>query len=261
MSDPKELAAKAFLKYLQTPIDRKKLLQEILAHTLAGAGSGAVGGGLYGGFVAEPGEKTRGVLRGVLAGAGLGALGGTLGRAAGQTFGKEIEQLATKNWVAKGTGAALGADIGRSVGAAAGGSAGGRWAVKKEEKPETTTKLREKKGEVKMSNSASGDGEDVLFNNVYLPAFVTKCAQAGITFPDQESLSDALETTALIRQMEHAQNGNVIKSAAANLRAALGVDKIQAAERQDEAAKQAASALSKEATIRQAVMGILAAQS
>lgn len=99
--------------------------------------------------------------------------------------------------------------------------------------------------------------EEVLFKEVYLPAFMSKCAELGINFPDGDSVQDALETTALVKQLSQEQNSNVIKQANASLKAALGIDKMEAAKQSEDMAKQAAETASRDQSIREAVAGIL----
>jgi len=67
------------------------------------------------------------------------------------------------------------------------------------------------------------DAQGVLFDEVYLPSFVEKCAKLGVTFPDEESVQAALETTAMLKSAEAAEHSNLAKSAAVDLRSALGM--------------------------------------
>lgn len=73
-----------------------------------------------------------------------------------------------------------------------------------------------------MSNEAD-NAQAVLFEEVYLPAFLNKCASSGLTFSDQESLQAALESVAMLKSAEAHQKSSLAKSAAADLRTALGV--------------------------------------
>ena len=66
---------------------------------------------------------------------------------------------------------------------------------------------------------------DVLFQKVYAPAFLLKCAEFGIVPQSEEELSGLLEIAAGIRikeaelaQQSQANTGTVIKSAAAGMR-------------------------------------------
>jgi hypothetical protein len=65
--------------------------------------------------------------------------------------------------------------------------------------------------------------EEVLFANLYLPTLVKQAAVRGIQIKDQETLNSVLETTALLKQAIQAQETNVIKSAADQLKATLGI--------------------------------------
>ena len=85
----------------------------------------------------------------------------------------------------------------------------------------------------------------VLFEDVYLPAFVEKCAALGLSFNDQASLQSALESVAMLKSAETTETVDLTKSAAADLRSAMGVpqpeDTQRAAEEQKQAAAQAQS--------------------
>jgi hypothetical protein len=100
--------------------------------------------------------------------------------------------------------------------------------------------------------------EQVIFQDVYLPAFIDKCASLGLTFPDQESLQAALETTALIK-MSLAQNqGSAIKKANLALKEALGITAEPPAQVRDAAvAKSAAESLVHRPAVREALAAAL----
>lgn len=72
--------------------------------------------------------------------------------------------------------------------------------------------------EANMSNH-----EQVLFENVFLPAFVEKCASAGIELPDSESVKAALDIAAMVKEHTQKTAGSTIKKAAVGLRSAMGI--------------------------------------
>jgi hypothetical protein len=100
--------------------------------------------------------------------------------------------------------------------------------------------------------------ETVIYRDVYMPAFIDKCASLGLTFPDQDSLDAALETTALIK-MSLAQNqGSAIKKANLALKEALGIPLAMPVQARDEAvAKSAAESLAQRPQVREALAAAL----
>lgn len=75
-------------------------------------------------------------------------------------------------------------------------------------------------GQAQLDSTAA---QRILFEDVYLPSFVEKCAQHGITFPDEESVQAALESVAMLKGAEASEQSGIAKSAAADLRSALGI--------------------------------------
>lgn len=77
-----------------------------------------------------------------------------------------------------------------------------------------------------MSNSAQQDptvaAVQTLTRDVYLPAFLDKCAAAGLQFPDEESLNAALESVAMLKAAEAAESTDLTKRARADLGRLLG---------------------------------------
>lgn len=104
------------------------------------------------------------------------------------------------------------------------------------------------------------DAQGVLFDEVYLPSFVEKCAQLGVRFPDQESVQAALESTAMLKTAEAAEQSSLSKNAASDLRNALGI-----AQPQDpavaEAAEKRAADVARGNKVREAVDALAAAAS
>lgn len=112
-----------------------------------------------------------------------------------------------------------------------------------------------------MSNEANAQA--VLFEEVYLPAFTQKCAELGQSFDDQKSLQDALESVAMLNAADSTQKGDVVKSAAATLREALGVADPAAAQQaadKETAVKQASSEKAGSDKVRSAIDALVSAQ-
>ena len=83
--------------------------------------------------------------------------------------------------------------------------------------------------------------EKVLFEKAYLPAFIRKCASYGIEFPDEASLSEALDTTKMLLESADAQRSGVVKEAADALRSQLNPKPEVAQEPQEDEIVKAAS--------------------
>ena len=109
-----------------------------------------------------------------------------------------------------------------------------------------------------MPNEEMTKEEQVLFNEVYLPAYLQKCAEIGINIPDEETLGAALKTTVLVKDFMAKNAGNQIKSAAANLENVLGI-KPEAPKENTESIKSAAFQLAQNPAIRAAIAGANAA--
>ena len=104
--------------------------------------------------------------------------------------------------------------------------------------------------------------QGVLFDEVYLPSFVDKCAQLGVALPDMESVQAAIETTVMLKSAEAVEEASLVKGAAADFRSALGIRSPE----DEKAAEEAAGAAEKQAAdrasvdrIRQAVDALAAA--
>jgi hypothetical protein len=113
-----------------------------------------------------------------------------------------------------------------------------------------------------MSKEAE-NAQVALFEEVYLPTFVQKCASSGLTFSDQESLQAALESVAMLKAAEATQKTGLAKSAASDLRSALGVpqpDQVKAAQQKSEQAKKEATAKVGNDRVRKAIDALISAQ-
>lgn len=104
-----------------------------------------------------------------------------------------------------------------------------------------------------MSQEQMTGEQRTLYREVYLPAFLDKCAELGVSINDPETLESALETTSLVKQTVQAQGNNQIKEAAATLKEALGVNVQEAVESNDDRVKAAAAQLGNIQEIRDAL--------
>ena len=84
------------------------------------------------------------------------------------------------------------------------------------------------------------DALQTITRDIYLPAFVEKCAAEGITFPDSDSLNAALESVAMLKAAEEAESTDLTKQARADLGKLLGEEQAVTAE--DEIQKSASIA-------------------
>jgi hypothetical protein len=76
-----------------------------------------------------------------------------------------------------------------------------------------------------MSNEAQDPAVaamEAITRDVYLPAFVEKCASAGLQFPDESSLNAALESVAMLKAAEAEEATDLTKAARADLGSLLG---------------------------------------
>lgn len=73
--------------------------------------------------------------------------------------------------------------------------------------------------------------QQVLMEDVYIPAFVEKCAEAGLSL-DREALGTALETVAMLKHANTHDSAGLAKSAAADLREAMGLPQPEELEKE-----------------------------
>ena len=98
------------------------------------------------------------------------------------------------------------------------------------------------------------DHEQVLFDNVLLPAFVEKCATLGVELPDGESVKAALDIAAMVKNHVQQNAGNSVKKAALALRNEMGIKPEPKRDDVSEArVKEAGVALSQVPEIRAAI--------
>jgi hypothetical protein len=95
----------------------------------------------------------------------------------------------------------------------------------------------------------------VLFERVYVPAFVKRCAVNGVSIPDQPHLKTALETTALVLSHMQTKQADVINDAGASIKEALGVDEKEAALNEQHERLSTAFQLGQDEQVRNAILG------
>lgn len=81
----------------------------------------------------------------------------------------------------------------------------------------------------------------VLMQDVYVPAFVEKCAELQLQIPDDDHLIKALETVSELKKAEAAKSTDLVKDAHAALRVASGAPTPEQEEAKAEQAKEAAA--------------------
>lgn len=85
-----------------------------------------------------------------------------------------------------------------------------------------------------MDATAIEQAGEAMFDQVYVPAYLQKCASRGVTFQDEDELRTALQSTNLLRvnqvKQAAAANSGLHKSANAALRQLFGED-VEATEK------------------------------
>jgi hypothetical protein len=101
----------------------------------------------------------------------------------------------------------------------------------------------------------------LLFERVYVPAFVKRCAANGVTIPDEPRLKTALETTALVLHHMQDKQGNVIEEASASIKEALGVKEKEAALNEQNERLSTAFKLGEDKEVREAILSAVSQKS
>ena len=91
----------------------------------------------------------------------------------------------------------------------------------------------------------------VFEREVYVPAFVEKCAELGVNLSDEESLIAALDTVRHVKTAMAAQSVDLVKQAHSDLRAAVGEPRPEEIDAERKAAE-AATKTAKQDTLRTA---------
>lgn len=89
--------------------------------------------------------------------------------------------------------------------------------------------------------------------NVYLPAFLEKCAERGHKLTAEDDIRGMLDIAAAARMRAETSTHSVIKEASAALKKDMGLDAVEAQEAQATRTKEAADRFSQDETIRKAV--------
>lgn len=104
-----------------------------------------------------------------------------------------------------------------------------------------------------MSKEQMTGEQATLYREVYVPAFLDKCAELGVAINDTETLDSALEMTALVKQTLQKSGSNHIKQANAALKQALGLHTQERVDRNEDRIKAAAAQLGNVQEIREAL--------
>ena len=99
--------------------------------------------------------------------------------------------------------------------------------------------------------------QDVLFKEVYLPAFVKKCAYNGLAIHDEAGLQEALQTAAMVDMALQRTQTSSIKTASASLKSALGLDVEEQQTKQAQAKQAAVASVAKNPAVVKAVLASL----
>lgn len=109
-----------------------------------------------------------------------------------------------------------------------------------------------------MNTQEMTPAQATLFQQVYVPAFIQKCAELGTPIGDEASLHEALETAAMVKVALSQQTQSLMKTANLQLKSALGVDVAEAQQAEQIGLKQAAYQASANPAVRQALLaGVL----
>ena len=90
-------------------------------------------------------------------------------------------------------------------------------------------------------NDHAAELQDYLLTEVYVPEFVEKCAEYGLTIADDETLLAAIETATKLQETETSNQQNVVKEARDRLCAALGQPSSSELQKQAQAQQAAAA--------------------
>ena len=90
-----------------------------------------------------------------------------------------------------------------------------------------------------------------MLSEVYLPAFLEKCAERGVEITSDEDLHDLLNISANVKMLKEGSKRSVIKEASAALMKSTGMDKVEAQEKQAENLQKSAAKFSQNSKIRE----------
>jgi len=90
-----------------------------------------------------------------------------------------------------------------------------------------------------------------MLSEVYLPAFLEKCAERGVEITSDEDLHDLLNISANVKMLKEGSKRSVIKEASAALMKSTGMDQVEAQEKQAENLQKSAAKFSQNSKIRE----------
>ena len=90
-----------------------------------------------------------------------------------------------------------------------------------------------------------------MLSEVYLPAFLEKCAERGVEITSDEALHDLLNISANVKMLKEGSKRSVIKEASAALMKSTGMDQVEAQEKQAENLQKSAAKFSQNSKIRE----------
>lgn len=104
--------------------------------------------------------------------------------------------------------------------------------------------------------------QDVIFDKVYLPTFIAKCASHGLELRDGESIQEALKSVAMLKASEQKETQSLTKSAHDALYASLNAspEDGDANERLKSQEKEASAELLTDPTLRAALEAVVKAK-
>ena len=68
--------------------------------------------------------------------------------------------------------------------------------------------------------------EKLIHDQLYVPAFIEKCAARGVSIPDEETLDSALQLAEGLHRHIQQESRNEVKTAFASFQRATGADKM-----------------------------------
>jgi hypothetical protein len=89
-----------------------------------------------------------------------------------------------------------------------------------------------------------------MLSEVYLPAFMEKCAERGVEITSEDDLRGLLSISANVKMLKEGSKKSVIKEASASLLKATGMDRVEAEEQRREAVKTAAARFGQNGKVR-----------
>jgi ATP phosphoribosyltransferase regulatory subunit HisZ len=112
-----------------------------------------------------------------------------------------------------------------------------------------------------MADTKLSNEQQVLLRELYVPAFVQKCAELGLPINDEAALNEAMETAALVKLALANKNQSVVKQANASLKTMLGLHEVEAKEAKTATQVKQASSLGANPRVREAVAALLSKKS